>query len=67
MVAGKEGIDKASLTIEINEHPSKIHQPIFGVARHAPKINRYAPRAPFVDEKRNPNHDMKFEIFNRSP
>lgn len=40
---------------------------MFGVARHAPRINRYAARAPFVDERRNPNNDNKFEIFDRSP
>lgn len=67
LVPGKFGLEKASLTIEVSEHPSKIYRPVFGVERHAPRINRYAVRPSFVDDKKNPNNDNKFEIFDRSP
>ena len=44
-----------------------MYNSIFGVTRHAPKINRYSNRPTFVDDRRNPCNDSKFENINRSP
>lgn len=66
IVSGREGIGRAYLTVELNEHPSSIHKPRFKVDRHAPCLEKYADRIPIADVSYPPNAN-RFENINRSP
>ena len=66
IVNGKEGINRACLTVELNEHPSSIFKVQYKVDRHAPKIHNYADRVPIADESYPPNA-ARFENINKAP
>lgn len=63
---GKFGIERASYSIEPNDHPSVLLGKNFHIDRVAPAFIKYAPRAPFASEKFPPNA-ARFDLINRSP
>lgn len=66
IVNGREGIGRACLTVELNEHPSSIFKAHYKVDRHPPKIHNYADRVPIADESYPPNA-ARFDNINKSP
>ena len=66
IVKGKHGMERASFSIEPNDHPSTMLSKNFAIDRVAPAFVKYAPRAPFASEKFPPNA-ARFDIINKSP
>jgi hypothetical protein len=66
IVNGREGLNRANLTVELNEHPSSIFKMQYKVDRHAPRIHNYADRVPIADESYPPNA-ARFDMIDKSP
>ena len=55
VVPGIHGLERASLSIELNEHPATIFEKQYPVHRHPPRLNKYAKRPSLVADNAAPN------------